>query len=205
MALLDQAARTRIEAAISEVERATSSEIVVAEVSTSDDYTDLALAYGTGLALAIAAVVHVLAPSVEVTFLLWIEAAVVLATVLAFRFGPVLRLLAPKQRLRQSVERCARELFFEHRLFATREHTGVLILVSALEHRVVILGDSGVDQYVQASGWEVHVQRVTQAIREGRAAEGICEVTRTIGAVLAEHLPAGADDIDELSNQVRTR
>jgi putative membrane protein len=117
----------------------------------------------------------------------------------------VLRLLAPKERLRLSTERCARELFFEHRLFATREHTGVLILVSALEHRVVILGDSGIDQYVQASGWTVHVQRIAQAIRDGRAAEGVCEVTRAIGEVLAQHLPKRADDIDELSNQVRAR
>jgi putative membrane protein len=205
MALLDQAACANIEAAITDVERATSSEIVVAEVSASDDYTDLALAYGTALALTAAAVVHVLAPAVEVTQLLWLEAAVVLASVLAFRWGAVLRLLVPKQRLRESVERCARELFFEHRLFATREHTGVLILVSELEHRVAILGDSGVDQHVQTAGWSVHVQHVTQAIREGRAAEGICEVTRAIGVVLAAHLPKRDDDTDELSNQVRSQ
>lgn len=205
MALLDQTACANIEAAIAEVERATSSEIVVAEVKSSDDYTDLALGYGTALALAAAAAVHVIAPSVAVSWLLWIEAAVVLASLLAFRAGPVLRLLAPKQRLRESVERCARELFFEQRLFATREHTGVLILVSALEHRVAILGDRGIDQHVQAEGWSVHVQRMTQAIRQGRAAEGICEVTRAIGVVLAAHLPKRADDTDELSNHVRNQ
>jgi putative membrane protein len=205
MALLDQAACASIEATIQDVERATSSEIVVAEVRSSDDYTDLALAYGTGLALTAAAALHVFVPAIEVAVLLWIEAAVVLASVLAFRTGPVLRVLVPKQRLRQSVERCARELFFEHRLFATREHTGVLILVSALEHRVAILGDIGVDQHVHAAGWAVHVQRITQAIRDGRAAEGICEVTRSIGVVLAEHLPKRADDTDELANHVRSQ
>lgn len=203
MALLDEAARTRIEAAIAEVEQKTSSEVVVAEVSASDDYADLALGYGIALALAAAASVHMLAPALAVGWLLWIQAGVVLASVALFRTGPVVRALASEARITACVERRAREVFLEQALFATRERTGVLILISALEHRVAILGDRGIDQHVQAAGWAIHIQRITEAVRDGRAAEGICEVTRAIGAVLAEHLPPRTDDIDELANQVR--
>lgn len=203
MALLDQAARERITAAIADVERGTAGEIVVAEARQSDDYSDIGLAYGAALALVGAAIAHLFWPSLSVSSMLWLQTAVLSACVLGLRAGPVLRALAPERRLRESVERCAREAFLEHELFATRERTGVLILISELEHRVVILGDVGIDRHVHAAGWAVHVERMTAAIRQGRAADGICEVTQAIGAVLAEHLPARPDDTDELANQVR--
>lgn len=203
MAQLDRAACERVEAAIAELERSTSCELVVAEAAASDDYTDLALGYGITLALAAAAVAHLIAPELAVAWLIALQSAVVLVCVAAFRAGPVVRLLVPKQRLSQSVERRAREAFFEHGLVETRDHTGVLILISALEHRVAILGDRGIDQYLHGAGWEVHVHHIARAIRQGHPAEGICEVIRAIGAVLAEHLPPRADDIDELANEVR--
>jgi putative membrane protein len=203
MALLDKTARERIEAAITEVERQTSGEIVVAEIHASDDYTDLALSYGIALAIGSAIIAHVAWPELSIVWLLWLQAAMILGCLLAFKLGPVLRALAPDRRLGESVERCAREAFFEHELFATRDRTAVLILISELEHRVAILGDAGIDQHVQAAGWQVHVQHITRAIRNRQAAQGICEVTRGIGAVLAEHLPPRADDVDELPNSVR--
>lgn len=204
MAVLDESARTRIEVAIGEVERHTSGEIVVATVPASDDYNDVALAYGAALAIAVAAATHWLWPSFSTMWLLSLECGVVLACLLAFRSGAVLRALAPKARLTESVERRAREAFLEHALFATRDRTGVLILISELEHRVTILGDEGIDAHVHAEGWRAHVDRIVAALRKGSAADGICEVVAAIGAVLAAHLPARADDTDELDNRVRS-
>jgi putative membrane protein len=204
VALLDESARTRIEIAIGEVERHTSGEVVVATVPASDDYTDVALAYGAALAIAVAAATHWLWPSFSTMWLLSLQCGVVLGCMLAFRAGAVLRALVPKARLTESVERRAREAFLEHALFATRERTGVLILISELEHRVAILGDEGINAHVRAEGWHAHVERIVAAVQSGRAAEGICEVIAAIGAVLTEHLPARVDDTDELDNRVRS-
>jgi len=203
VALLDESARTRIEFAIGEVERHTTGEIVVASVPASDDYTDVALAYGIASALAAAGAVHWLWPLWPAVWLLWLECAVVLSCLLAFRAGPVLRALTPNARLTQNVERHARVAFLEHELFATRERTGVLILISELEHRVAILGDSGIDEHVRAEGWRSHVARIGSAIASGHAADGICEVIGAIGVVLAKRLPARTDDVNELANRVR--
>ena len=203
MTLLDPSARQRIEAAIQEVEQHTSSEIVVATVPASDSYAEIVLGYGLAVALIAAAIAHFIWLHAPVMWLLWLQAGCVLACVLAFRSGFLLRLLTPAQRLEQSVQRRAREAFLEHGLFATRERTGVLILLSELEHRVVILGDVGIDKHVQAAGWQVHVQRMIAGIRAGRAADGICEVIRDIGVVLATHLPQRTDDTNELPNRVR--
>lgn len=203
MPLLNESARTRIELAICEVERKTMAEVVVAAVPSSDDYTDVALSYGAVFSIGGAFALHWLWPALATVWLLCFECAVMIATLLAFRAGPVLRALTPRRRFIESVEQRARATFLEHELFATRERTGVLILLSELEQRVAILGDVGVDAHVKADGWQAHVARMIAAIGRGHAADGICEVIGAIGEVLAQHLPARADDVDELTNRVR--
>lgn len=202
--LLSDEAKRHIEAAIAEVERTTSGEIVVATVAASDDYDDVAFRYAAAAMIAAAGVAHLAMPQLSFSLLLALQAVLGLALALAFRAGPVVRALTPRRRLSESVERRAREAFLEHELFATRERTGVLILISELEHRVAILGDAGIDSWIHHDGWQAHVEQMVGAIRSGRAADGICEVIRSIGRVLAEHLPAPDDDVNELGNEVRS-
>jgi putative membrane protein len=203
MALLDEAARTRIEAAIHEVEQRTAGEIVVVSVPRSEDYDDMRLVYGAACALALASSVHLLWPALGAAWLLWLQAGLTALGWAVFGWAPLVRALVPRARLQESVERRAREEFLEHNVFATRDRSGVLLLLSELEHRVVLLGDAGVHERVQTSGWEHHVQHIIGAIRAGRAADGVCEVVAELGALLAAQFPARPDDRDELSNVVK--
>ena len=77
-----------------------------------------------------------------------------------------------------------------------------MILLSELEHRVVILGDSGIHALVGESGWREHVDRIVARIHEGRAAEGVLETIAVLEPLLAEHAPRRADDQNELANTV---
>jgi putative membrane protein len=104
---------------------------------------------------------------------------------------------------RHAAERRARGEFFERGLFATRDRTGVLILLSQRERQVVILGDAGIHARVQTSGWQAHVDHITAQIRRGRAADGVCEVIARLAASLESGVPRQADDTNELPNQVR--
>jgi putative membrane protein len=203
MALLDEAARTRIEAAIREVEQRTAGEIVVVSVPRSEDYDDARLLYGAACALAVASAVHLLWPTLGAAWLLWLQAGMMALGWAVFGWAPLVRALVPRARLQESVERRAREEFLEHNVFATRDRSGVLLLLSELEHRVVLLGDAGIHERVHSSGWEHHVQHIVNAIRAGRAAEGVCEVVTELGALLAAQFPARVDDRDELSNVVK--
>jgi putative membrane protein len=203
MALLDEAARTRIEAAIREVERTTAGEIVVVSVPRSDDYGEIRLLYGAACAFAVASLAHVLWPAISVTWLLWLHAGVMALGWLVFGWAPLLRAVMPRSQLDEAVQRRAREEFLEHNVFATRDRSGVLLLLSELEHEVVLLGDAGIHERVQISGWQQHVQHVVSAIRAGRAADGVCEVIAELGQVLAAQFPPRADDRDELPNVVK--
>lgn len=203
MGLLDQAARERVEAAIREVETKTAGEIVVVTVPRSDSYSDIRLLYAGAFALGGAAILHVLFPELSIGLLLWMEAALAAAMWFAFDFPSVLRRLVPPPRAEASVSRRASLEFLQHRVYDTREHTGVLIMISELEHRVVILGDSGIYTQLHAEGFQSYVQRVIAAIRGGRAADGLCEVIADLGGKLAQAVPVRPDDRDELPNFVR--
>lgn len=202
MAIFTDADRKRTEEAIAEVEEKTAGEIVVVTVPESDDYHDLRFLYAATFAVAGSALVHLLLPHLAVSWLLWLQIGVALVAYVAFAWPPLLRLLVPGARQEAAALRRARESFYEHGVYKTRDRSGVLIFVSELEHRVVLLGDEGIHARVQVDGWQEHVRHIVEAIRAGRPAEGVHQVIHDLGAVLERDFPRREDDRDELSNRV---
>jgi putative membrane protein len=205
MALFDSAGRQRIEAAIHDVETNTAGELVVVSVPRCDPYHDVRLIYAGAIAMGVAALVHVLHPTLAVGLLLWLEAAVAVALWFAMNIPAVLRLLLPSGPAEFRAGQRARIEFLSNRVYDTRDHTGVLILLSELEHQVVIMGDEGIYARVKAEGFQAYVDRVVAAVRAGKAADGVCEVISDLGKLLATEFPRRADDTNELSNAVRER
>lgn len=203
MASFDDAARKRIESAIAGVEARTAGELVVRTVPACDSYNDLRLLYAAALALSLSAVAHLGWPTWPVTWLLWLQLGVGVLGWLVLGAAPLLRALVPRARIERSVRRRAREAFLEHELFATRDRSGVLILISELEHHVVILGDSGIHARMPEGAWDAHVARIVQGFRSGNAADGVCAVIAELGEVLAKNFPARADDTNELPDTMR--
>jgi putative membrane protein len=202
MALFDEAARKRIEDTIAEIEQRTAAELVVVSVQRSDSYPEARLASALFCALLSGVIGHTFWPQLHVVEILWLEEAAALFGFLVSGVPWLLRSITSRRRAHGMVERRAREAFVEHSVFATRDRTGVLILISELERRVVILGDKAIHERVQASGWQGHVQRIIDGIHSGRAADGVCDVLQTIGEVLRAEFPAKTDDTNELPNRV---
>ena len=71
----------------------------------------------------------------------------------------VKRLVASKNRIGEAVHILALASFSEHGLHYTRDHTGILILVSLVEHRVEVLADRGINAKVEKRTWDeiVHI------------------------------------------------
>jgi putative membrane protein len=201
--ILSAAERERIAATIAEIEQRTAAELVVVTADACASYYEVKLTYALLLSFAAGAAGHFLQPDWSVALILWLQLAVALATVGLCSVPAILRLVVPRAHMQQYVEQRAELEFLEHAVFATRDRTGVLILLSALEHRVVILGDEGVHAKLQASGWQRHVGTLAKAIGAGRAGEGVCDTLRAISEVLIAEFPPRHDDTDELSNEVR--
>jgi putative membrane protein len=203
MTILTTQDKQQIEAAIGAVEKQTAAEIVVAEIARSDSYLDVRLALSALLALGGSAGVHTLLPLVGVGELLALE-LVLFALGFALSAIPlVLRRFLLPARTQAAVGRAAELSFLEHGVFATRERTGVLILLSELERKVTILGDKGIHARVANEGWDAHVETMVKAIRAGSAGQGVCQVIDALGVSLAQAAPVRSDDTNELPDRVR--
>jgi putative membrane protein len=141
---------------------------------------------------------------------LWVILPMVVAAliaVIAARISkPFKRWLIGDRRLDLRARQRAEAAFIGEEVFATRDRTGVLILVALFERRVVVLGDAGINRVVPEGAWQGIVDDVVRGVRDGRAAEALIQAIGDCGRLLEAHrLDIRPDDIDELDNQLRVR
>jgi putative membrane protein len=200
--VLSDSDRERIESAIARIEQRSALEVVVAVVGRSADYWQWRVGLAASWGLASACAVLRFLPSAHPLWAVLVEIPVALLVYLAFGLAPLHRLLIPKVYSERAVHARAFQLFAERGLHHTRDHTGLLLLVSELEHRVVILGDSGLHAQVGESGWQRHVAALIERIRRGQTVEGILEVLAEIEAAAGSAFPPRPDDSNELPDSV---
>jgi putative membrane protein len=200
--LLSASDRQRIEAAIADVEQNSSLEVVVAVVARSADYWQWRVLLAICTALSVAFSVLQWLPAVSPLWAVLLELPAGALAYLALGQSALHRRLIPELASAAAVQAYAFRLFAERGLHQTRDHTGLLILISALERRVTILGDSGVHAHIGDAGWAEHVDHLVKRLREGQATAGILEVIERVQTTLGKHFPARADDTDELPNAV---
>jgi len=127
------------------------------------------------------------------------------AGLLVCRVAAVKRRLAPARSVAEAVQTRSLAAFTAEGLHHTREHTGVLIFVSLLEHRVEVLADRGINEKVAAGTWDEMVQILTAGLKSGAACDAFCKAIERCGEILAAHFPRQPDDQDELPSRLLTR
>ena len=114
------------------------------------------------------------------------------------------RHLIPQRRMAQAVhERCL-AAFTAHGLHYTRAHTGILILASLFERRVVVLADRGIHEKVQDGTWDEVVQMLTSGLKSKDGCAAFCAALERCGDILATHFPRQPYDRDELADGLVT-
>ncbi len=201
MKLFDAADKQRIEAAIAELEQRTSAEVVVAVVPYSGRPWLQRAVVSFGLALTAGVCFLELAPY-DPRWSPLVELGVALVAFALLGWQPLERRLVSPAVAKREVEEEAFALFARQGLHRTRARTGVLILLSELEHRAVILGDQAIHEKLGLEGWQAHVDRIVLGIRDGDAALGVVEVLGDLTRVLSEIAPVSGKNDDELSNRV---
>lgn len=197
--------KDRIRQAIVAAESKTAGEIVPMIVTSSARYTEVEL-----LGLIVGLLAGMIAEGIwsdpwGSPFLnLWPVIGAMLGFLLC-RISEVKRLLAPRNRITEAVHTLGLASFTEHGLHYTKDHTGILILVSLLEHRVEVLADRGINQKVVQGTWDEIVHTITAGIKSGKACDAFCQAIERCGGILSEHFPRQADDKDELPNRLVTK
>ncbi len=119
-------------------------------------------------------------------------------------FSPVIRLLTSNERMAYKVNLRAHQAFLEHGLHRTELGTGVLILISLLEHRIEVLTDHPIIDQVPLHTWDDMVGVIRNGFQKGSPVESLCHAIKTCGAVLADAFPAENDEVNpnELPNKL---
>lgn len=202
---------TRIREAVQEAEAKTSGEIVPYIVEQSDFYEEAVwrcMGFFTFFALASLFFLHHFSD-------LWFPVGVrqlSLITMAAGGIGAVATLFFPTLRrffagdtlLERRVRARALEAFVSEEVFNTRDRTGILIFISLLEHRVIVLGDSGINAKVDPREWDHIVELIVSGIKRGAAVDGLVQAISECGRLLERHgVMRRPDDRDELSDELR--
>jgi putative membrane protein len=206
-----------VRSAVREAEAGTSGEIVPFVVPASDPYVSAlwkGAAFGAlcGPLLALAAFlfgggfwgVWGWRGAVSLWMVLPAAAGAAAGYLLAMSVPAVKRWLAGPAMLEARVRQRAGLAFLAEEVFTTRERTGILLFVSLFEHRVVVLGDSGINRQVEAVHWEGVVATVVEGIRAGRPGAGLAAGIRQCGELLARFgVAIRPDDSNELADDLR--
>lgn len=212
--ILSDAEKEAVRQAVSAAEERTAGEIVPYIVTQSDRYEVAywrAAALVVFLALAAALLIHTF---YEGWGLGWIFKGTGMATLVVVSAGLGLlavwllpafrRLMAGHRLMGRRVHQRAVKAFLSEEVFKTLDRTGILLLVSLMEHRIEVFGDEGIHRKVADDDW-VHV---VEAIREGivkkRLADGLVAGIGLCGELLdRKGVTIREDDVDELSDSVR--
>lgn len=201
----------RVAEAVQEAERQTAGEIVPCVVERSDAYEEAV--WRGGLCFGLAALALFVCVRQWTTAWLPVDPLMIGLTALAAGgVGALLVLLVPALKrlfagdalMERRVAQRAAEAFVSEEVFNTRDRTGILIFVSLLEHRVLVVGDAGINAKVRQEEWADVVRRVVSGIRAGRPAEGLIDAIRQSGVLLQRlGVAIRPDDTNELPNTLR--
>ena len=205
----------RIREAVQRAEERTAGEIVPVVVPRSASYESVAWRAAAGATLLALTGVLLVLQFYDGWGLGWLYtpwgvvlaglSAAIVGGVLGMYVPPVQRFLAGEDRLDETVHRRALQSFVEEEVFDTRDRTGILLFVSLHEHRIEVLGDTGINELVRPGDWAEVVTRIRKGIRNDNLTEGLVDAIGMCGRLLERRgVNLRPDDENELSNTVRT-
>lgn len=106
------------------------------------------------------------------------------------------------KRIEETVRERAVRAFYEKELYKTKDETGILIFISLLEHRVWILGDRGINAKIAPDFWREIASDLSAGIKKKEYGKSVCQAISKCGKELSQHFPAAKDDINELADEV---
>ena len=200
--------RNRLDLRVAETEKRTQTQIVLTLIQRSDTYEELpwkAFALGASISgLLLLPLVwllydwypHVIS-LITVVGILACGALLALLTIIFPRFA---KYFLSDHRAEVEVQQYAKSLFLERELFATQKRTGILLLVSLFERRVVILPDKGLDDRLKEDDVRNIIAAMTLSLKRKQISQAFDAGLDHLSRILTTTAPYAGDD--ELPNEI---
>jgi putative membrane protein len=201
---------------IAAFEAATGVQLVTTLQPRCDDYPEIpwkAFAAGTAFGALVAVldllfpgfgVLHALVGLTPEMTLVFVLGAGLASGGLSIAVPAYARLFLSAARAEGEVRQAAQALFLEHELFNTRARTGVLMLVAAFEHRVVLLADRGLRARLPAGALDETVAAMTESLRAGAWSTSLMTGIEKLEAMVRAHGLTGHGQDNALPDHLDT-
>jgi putative membrane protein len=218
---LSDADRDKVAAAIAKAEGNSNGEIVAVATPISDAYHDVALHW------ALVPLFAVLAwaawrptalvwwydfllggwrpdPTLSqlLTLLMVFAAVKFTVALLILKWMPLRLFLTPGATKHRRVRRRAISIFKAAAERRTAGRTGILIYLSMAERRAEIIGDQAITSVTTPETWGEAMAALIVDVKEGRIADGLVAAIEEVGAVLSQHFPRSAGDVNEIPDKL---
>ena len=221
MARLSEAEQDLVTRAVTAAEEHTSGEIVTVLADRSDGYTDVALLWAAAIAFTAMAVLasfpafytglfdhfvgnwaHEWTAGELMTLVTGVGLIKFLAMWAVQAWQPLKFFLIPAPIKSHRANAAAVRLFKVGADRRTVGRTGVLLYLSLREHRAEIVADEAIAAKVAPEVWGKAMHAMLDHVSADRVAEGLAAGVAEVGAILAEHFPRGAEDVNELPDRL---
>ena len=218
---LSEADHDKVSAAIAAAEAKSNGEIVAVATPLSDSYHDVALHWALVPLFAVLAWAAWRPSALQwwydlllggwgveptlsqlLTLLMVFAALKFTIALLILKWMPLRLALTPGTTKHRRVRRRAVTVFRAAAERRTAGRTGILIYLSMGERRAEIVADEAILKVTDDSTWGEAMAGLLEHVREGRPADGIVAAIERVGAVLAEHFPRSATDVNEIPDKL---
>jgi putative membrane protein len=202
-ATFDQAACDSVFQCVQEIEGNTDAELVIVVRARSGSYRQADYLFGALTAfiglfflLFLPVNFHVYWVPIDIAVLF------VLGVCLCAWSNRLRRLLTTKTFRKKAARTGAAAMFYEAGIANTNAEMGVLIYLSLLERRLELIADRGVLKAVPSLEWNQCLSELHQVGRQPDP-EDFLKALRSLGVLLAEHLPPTGENPNELPDMPR--
>lgn len=192
----------KIQEAVFEMEKKTSSELVAVVTQKSGDYLHIALLITSLISLFVPFGFLLFAPLVEPKSIYEIQLLSFMLLLLLLNLQNVLYFLLPKSVLRKAAKLKAYETFNTLGLHKTSNYQSVMIFVSLYEKYVEIITDSAIRAKIDNALWQKTIDSFLKNVKNNQFEEGYIQAIHEIGTLLAEHFPIEKNDKNELPDRL---
>lgn len=210
--LFTEEEKKNVATAVQELEKESCGEIVPFFARRSDEYSEVSWQLACLLGLLGLGTTVLMSYSWKLPSISYFELALgilflmVIGYVLPECFPLIKRAMASPKKQSEMVFLRAKEAFVNEKVYNTKEHVGILIYISRLEHMVVVLGDEAINQKVRQQDWEEVIALTVSGLKHKKIGDGLVNAINHCKMLLLEHGFTRKDsDTNELSDNLRIK
>jgi putative membrane protein len=202
--------RAQLDQRVTEAEKRTKAQIVLAVIKRSDTYAELpwkAFAMGVSVAGLLVIILDLFTQTWNSNSMVHIAVAATLAVGAIFALLTVFvpgfaRLFLSANRAEVEVRQYADSIFLSRELFATDKRTGILLLISLFERRVVILPDKGLSNRLSKDAMRDVIAAMSTYLRRTETSRAMEEGLERLCRILEPTANGAEDTKNELPDDI---